>query len=88
MKNIWLASTVLGSLAWALPAQAQDSAPASDVSAESGADSDGTIVVTARKREETLQSVPAAVTAASQQTLTRAGASNLADVARLVAQSL
>jgi len=83
MKNLWLASTVLGSLAWALPAQAQDSATVGEVSAESGNDSDGTIVVTARKREETLQSVPAAVTAASQQTLTRAGASNLADVARL-----
>lgn len=85
MKNIWLASTVLASLAWAIPAQAQDSAPASDVAgnSDSGTDADGSIIVTARKREETLQSVPAAVTAASQQTLTRAGASNLADVARL-----
>lgn len=41
------------------------------------------VVVTARKREETLQSVPIAVAALRTEDLQRAGATSLADVARL-----
>jgi iron complex outermembrane recepter protein len=41
------------------------------------------VVVTARKREETLQSVPVAVAALRTEDLQRAGAASLADVARL-----
>lgn len=41
------------------------------------------IVVTARKRTETLQEVPAAVSAMSQETLTRSGAQGLQDIARM-----
>ncbi|WP_375194327.1 TonB-dependent receptor [Sphingobium sp.] len=41
------------------------------------------IVVTARRRAETLQSIPAAVSATTQETLTRASASDIQDIARL-----
>lgn len=61
------------------PAQAQ-----STDSAASAADVlPGDILVTARKREETLQSVPDAISALGAQTIERAGVRSLQDVAQL-----
>ncbi|GFM27480.1 TonB-dependent receptor [Novosphingobium sp. PY1] len=86
MKNFWLAGSSIGlalMATLAAPAMAQTAASAG---ASTGADNDvmgGDIVVTARKREETIQSIPAAVSAVTQETLTRAGAQSLDDVARL-----
>lgn len=43
----------------------------------------GEIVVTAQKREQTLQSIPAAVTAASGETLVQVGVTNQSDLGKL-----
>ncbi|WP_292094211.1 TonB-dependent receptor [Brevundimonas sp.] len=43
----------------------------------------GDLVVTARRREETLQEIPASVTALSSETIERGGVRNIEDVARL-----
>ena len=58
----------------AAPACAQAAAPATDVA------SDGDIVVTARRREESLLQVPIAVTAFSAVALERTGAADLTDL--------
>jgi len=70
--------------ALAQAALAQDSGSAAKPAGSENAygDADG-IVVTARKREESIQEIPAAVSAVSQKDLTRAGATTLDDVARL-----
>jgi outer membrane receptor protein involved in Fe transport len=60
-KSVLLASTVLGLAAGAAPALAQDAEP--QESAQQGGLGD--IIVTARKRQETAQDVPVAVTAIS-----------------------
>jgi len=68
IKNLLLASAVLLSLPTsAALANSVDAAPAA-VTADQGADS-GDIVVTARRREESLQSVPTAITALSSKAL-------------------
>ena len=72
----------LASVAWggvlAFPALAQDSAPqaASD-------DGEAAIIVTARRREETLVSVPIAVSAFSGEALERSGAIDISDLANV-----
>lgn len=79
-----LASAALvGLVAAATPALAQsDVAPASkdNTSADDG-DQGNSIVVTARRREETLISVPMAVSAYSAQTLDNRGVENIAEIA-------
>ncbi|HEY8604062.1 TonB-dependent receptor [Tsuneonella suprasediminis] len=73
------ASLTLG--AFAAPAFAQnatDAAPAADV----GDINEGAIVVTARRREETLVDVPIAVTAYSGAALQQAGAIDVTDIAQ------
>lgn len=70
----------------ALPAATTDLAPAADdvpPGQASAAEGTGEIVVTARRRAETLQSIPAAVVAVTQESLQRASATDLADIARL-----
>lgn len=64
-KSMLLASSVLGLAAFAAPALAQDSQPqeGGDAASQSGGLND--IIVTARKRQETVQDVPVAVTAIS-----------------------
>ncbi|WP_174284803.1 TonB-dependent receptor [Sphingomonas bacterium] len=62
----------------AAAAQAQVSAAPSD-----GTTADGDILVTARRREESLQSIPATVEVETQKSLTRAGVESIADLARL-----
>ncbi|WP_033926140.1 TonB-dependent receptor [Sphingomonas sp. 35-24ZXX] len=76
-SGVILAGPAFAQTAVAQPADnAQDDATAS-------APNGNEIIVTARKRSESLQEIPAAVSAVTQETLTRAGASDLADVARL-----
>lgn len=43
----------------------------------------GDVIVTARRRQETLQAIPASVTAISSETIERGGVRNIEDVARL-----
>jgi len=69
----------LASAAWggclAIPAIAQDSAPT--------VEEEGAIIVTARRREETLVSVPIAVSAFSGEALERGGAIDITDLANV-----
>lgn len=58
-------------------------AQSADASANAGGPLPGDILVTARKREESLQSVPDAISAISAQTIERAGVQSLQDVAQL-----
>ncbi|AUW59631.1 TonB-dependent receptor [Sphingobium sp. SCG-1] len=70
---------VLASAAWSsfavLPAYAQDQAPV--------ADEGGDIVVTARRREESLLDVPIAVSAFSGEALERSGAIDITDISNV-----
>ena len=74
IRALALASAAWGGLA-ALPAMAQDSAPV--------ADSGNDIVVTARRREESLLDVPIAVSAFSGETLERSGAIDITDISNV-----
>jgi iron complex outermembrane receptor protein len=71
LRAMTLASVALGALV-ASPAAAQD--------AEPEATEGGDIVVTARRREETLQDVPIAITAYSGEALENAGAIDITDI--------
>ena len=83
--NCGVASIVL-TLAAALPAAANAQNAASDnalngtESAQSGTD----IVVTALRRDTTVQTTPMAITALTGETLTNAGVTNIADYAKFV----
>ena len=68
-SHLALTSAILSGLAIAAPAAAQDAAPMAD-EAEDG----GEIIVTARRREESLQDVPISVTAISGDQLEATGA--------------
>lgn len=81
-KTIFLTGTAIAAL-FAMPAAAQDSAPAETAQAAPADDAFGDIVVTARNRNETLQSVPVAITALSETRIEREGVQNIADVAKL-----
>ncbi|HTU09954.1 MAG TPA: TonB-dependent receptor [Allosphingosinicella sp.] len=75
-------------IATASPAIAQDAAPAAQPADEAGAtaapdEDSGEVVVTARRREETLQDVPVAITAVSGDTLERRGINSVREVAAL-----
>ncbi|MFC0203600.1 TonB-dependent receptor [Novosphingobium soli] len=79
MNTKWKAASaaaiaLAAGLAW--PAMAQETGASTDSAG-------GDIIVTARKREESIQSIPAAVAAVTQETLTRSGAQSLDDVVRL-----
>lgn len=71
------ASIALGTVA--VPAFAQDTAPAAKPADDIN---EGAIVVTARRREETLVDVPIAVTAFSSAALQQAGAIDVTDIAQ------
>ena len=75
---ILLAGTAFA--AFAAPAIAQDNPPAETIAADTG---DEEIVVTARKRDESLQDVPVAVTAFSGDLIERRGLATMRDVAAL-----
>ena len=67
----------------AVPAAAQDAPPAAD-QAQSADDNGLDIVVTARKRQETLIDTPIAISAFSEDALKTLNAANLADVGKYV----
>ena len=73
MKSLLKATTALALVSFAMPAFAQDAAPADE-----GAEAPG-IVVTAQKREENLQDVPLAVSVIGGEQLANAGGLNLGD---------
>lgn len=73
-----LAANALTLIATAAPAMAQE--PGERPSASAGADD---IVVTARRREESLQSVPVSITALSSEMLEQKSVQDLSDVATL-----
>ncbi|MEE4454018.1 TonB-dependent receptor [Novosphingobium resinovorum] len=81
MKTFWMAGSAAAAVATVLAAGF--AAPAMAQEAPSAESSGGDIVVTARKREETLQSIPAAVAAVTQDALVKAGAQSLDDVVRM-----
>lgn len=74
LKSGMLASVTLAAIQTATPAMAQSEAAADDDS--------GAIIVTARKREESLQEVPLAVTAIGSDEIERAFTENVADLDR------
>src|SRR5690606_32699527 len=68
----------------AAPASAQDAPASRDTVAEEGqAANDGTIVVTARRREEQLNDVPVAVTAFTGEALAARGALDITDISAI-----
>jgi outer membrane receptor protein involved in Fe transport len=75
--GLFISTALFGGLVLAVPAQAQDRA------AETEADS-GTIVVTARKREENLIDVPLSITAIGEQEIQNSGIDSVSDLARQV----
>jgi iron complex outermembrane receptor protein len=85
MRTILVTTAIASGIVLAAPAYAQALPEAADAQDEAGnaTAARDEIIVTARKRAESLQSIPAAVSAVTQETLTRAGANDLADVARL-----
>lgn len=90
MKKFATSASALGlaaPLAWAAlaaPALAQDSAPEQPAPAEASEPEagEGMIVVTARRREESLLNVPIAVTAYSGEALEQAGSIDITDIAQ------
>ena len=79
LSRIFHASAAVVALAAAMPAQAQE-APRDQADAPGD---EGDIVVTARRREESLQDVPIAVTAFTGEQLARSGAIDITDVANV-----
>jgi iron complex outermembrane recepter protein len=77
--NFAASTAVLASLLIAVPTYAQDAAAPAAIDA----DDDGIIVVTARKRDETLSDVPIAVTAIDGDTLTARGINSVREAAVL-----
>lgn len=79
MRNLTLRAALLvtvGTLGiTTVPAFAQDAAPASDTNAEEATGND--IVVTARKRTETLQDIPSSIAALGNEQLSKLGADSL-----------
>ncbi len=85
MRHLLLCGAALFGLAVPAAAQAQDSeeaAPAADVPEEEGEGNE--IIVTALKREQTLQDVPVAVSVTSAQTIERAQIRDLKDLSSVV----
>jgi len=77
--NFAVSTAVLATMLAAAPAYAQDTAEPAATEAED----DGIIVVTARKRDETLSDVPIAVTAIDGDTLTARGINSVREAAVL-----
>lgn len=78
-----LVIALLGSSALAAPAIAQDQAPPPQATAQ-GNEAIGDIIVTAQKREESLQNVPISVQALGTQKLEQLNVSNFNDYSRLL----
>lgn len=85
MRNLFCRASLIAAATaglYALPAQAQDAAAADE--AETAATDEGAIVVTARRREETLISVPIAITALTGDQLAAKGAGDITALAETV----
>ena len=82
MKKILLLSAAAATLSVSL-AHAQDTAPETTPAPESGFAAD-TIIVTVQKREQSIEDVPAAVTAYDQETLDALGVQQFDDLADFV----
>ncbi len=85
MKRFWCSACVFAAVA-ALPIEAQESAPAppQGAAAETGSDGIEVIRVTISKREESLQEIPASVSAFTGELLEHADLENVSDLATLV----
>ncbi|UIP06604.1 TonB-dependent receptor [Erythrobacter sp. SDW2] len=79
MRAALLGSTIIAT-AWATPGSAQEI----EEETATGATADNVIVVTATRREESVQDVPFNISAVSGEDLTEAGAFNLREASRLV----
>ncbi|RZV50367.1 MAG: TonB-dependent receptor, partial [Sphingomonadaceae bacterium] len=79
MKKLILMTSVAGAAMIAVPAYAQDAND--DAAAVQEAEEGGAIVITARRRAETLQDVPLSVTAYSGPQLEREAALDITDIA-------
>ncbi|SFS13634.1 TonB-dependent receptor [Sphingomonas jatrophae] len=82
-----LAALAASTAAFAAPALAQDTQPSTADTAPGAAEmipEGGDIVVTARRREETLRDVPIAITAFTGEALTRGGAIDITDLSNVV----
>lgn len=77
-------ATVLafGGVGCIVPATAQEAPATEQAAVDSGEDAGGSIVVTARRREERLVEVPIAITSVSGEQLSRSGALDLTDLAQ------
>ncbi|PKB14643.1 iron complex outermembrane receptor protein [Novosphingobium kunmingense] len=85
MRNLFCRASLIAAATaglYALPAQAQDAAATDE--AETAATDEGAIVVTARRREETLISVPIAITALTGDQLAAKGAGDITALAETV----
>ncbi|HEY8121885.1 MAG TPA: TonB-dependent receptor, partial [Myxococcota bacterium] len=85
--RLLLAAPIAASLGMPLAAVAQDAPAAPPAAAPAAAPADAfteEIIVTSRKREESVQDVPFAVSAKTGDDLREAGSSNLEDIARIV----
>ena len=84
MNQKYLFGTLMA--AWAAPVAAQDVPAATSPAAQAKADASADIIVTARRRDETLISVPVAVSVVTGADLTRRGITNLDTLAQAVPQ--
>jgi iron complex outermembrane recepter protein len=75
-----LAAVLMAACAWPAMAQEAAQAPAQDEEASEGA-LGGDIIVTARKREESLQDVPLSISVVTSESIQRANLDNVSDLA-------
>ena len=83
-KAIYLSGAALLALAFAVPAQAQDTASTGAAGAAAPAPDTGDIIVTAQKREENLQRVPAAISVVTGAQFEAQGGVNVQSLQQLV----
>jgi iron complex outermembrane receptor protein len=79
-----LASAAIAAVLFATPSAAQEAAPASQATAQAAEDETQDITVTARRREESLQHVPVAITAFTAQDLATKNVQTVADLQNFV----
>ena len=83
-KTLLLGATMLAATPSALLAQTTDAAAADAVAADEAEGEGGDIIVTASKREQTLQATPIAVSVATAETIQQAQVRDLLDVQTLI----
>lgn len=84
VRSALLCATMFGASSFAVPALAQDAAPPADAAAEEEEATGNDIIVTASKRETTLQDTPIAVSVTSAETIEQAQVRDLIDIQSLV----